>query len=84
MSLLNVYVIIAYYIKAVKNNKYYNKITNQRFDIEYIKSNLQCLKKYQSSALHWNAEQVKQISNVAKMALKAYKKISNELGVEMN
>ena len=40
MSLLGVYVIVEYYVKADKNLKYRNKITNQKFDTEYIKNEI--------------------------------------------
>lgn len=40
MSLLGVNVIIAYYESASKSKRYENKITKQRFDIEYVKSQI--------------------------------------------
>ncbi|MCX7999288.1 MAG: hypothetical protein N3A69_10125, partial [Leptospiraceae bacterium] len=40
MSLLGVYVIVAYYNNAEKSTRYRHKITNQRFDIDYIKEQL--------------------------------------------
>ncbi|MCW3136085.1 MAG: hypothetical protein N2V77_03985 [Canidatus Methanoxibalbensis ujae] len=58
MSLLGVYVIVGYYIQADRNPGYKNKITNQRFDTEYIKEEIQRLLSYQSDALHWNLEQI--------------------------
>ena len=84
MSLLGVYVIVGYYIQADKNPRYKNKITNQRFDTEYIKEEIQRLLSYQSDALHWNLEQIDKIPHVADMAFNAYRKISKELGVEMH
>jgi len=84
MNLLGVYVIIGYYVKAEKNLKYRNKITNQKFDTEYIKNEIQRLLSYQSDALHWNLEQIDKISQVADKAFNSYKKISKELGVEMH
>ena len=84
MSLLGVYVIIAYYVNANKNPRYENKITNQRFDTDYIKSEIQRLLSYQSDALHWNLEQIDKISKTAMLAFNSYKKISEKLGVEMH
>ena len=84
MSLLGVYVIIGYYVKANRNPKYGNKITNQKFDTEYIKNEIQRLLSYQSDALHWNLEQIDKISQIADKAFNSYKKISKELGVEMH
>jgi len=37
MSLLGIYVIIAYYSEAEPSKRYKNKITNQRFDTNYLK-----------------------------------------------
>lgn len=84
MSLLGVYVIIGYYVEAERNPKYENKITNQRFDTNYLKDEIQKLLSYQSDALHWNLEQIDKISEIANMALKAYRKISEKLNVEMH
>ncbi len=84
MSLLGVYVIVGYYVQADRNPRYRNKITNQRFDIEYIKEEIQRLLSYQSDALHWNLEQIDKISQIADLAFNSYKKISEDLGVEMH
>lgn len=52
MSLLGIYVIICYYKSAEKSLRYEHKITNQRFDNEYIKEKLNDILSYQSDALH--------------------------------
>ncbi len=46
MSLLGVYVIIGYYIDAECSTRYRHKITNQRFDIPYIKISREKSKRY--------------------------------------
>lgn len=84
MSLLGVYVIIAYYNKAGKSSRYDNKITNQQYDIKYIQKELQQLLKYQSDALHWNIAQIDKIGEIGKRTLEAYKKISDLTNVEMH
>ena len=84
MSLLGVYVIVGYYVKADRNPRYKNKITNQRFDTEYLKEELQKLLSYQSDALHWNLEQINKISQIADLAFKSYKKISEDLSIELH
>jgi len=84
MSLLGVYVIIGYYVKAERNQRYENKITNQRFNVNYIRSEIQRLLFYQSDALHWNLEQIDKISKIADMAFDSYRKISEELNLEMH
>ena len=84
MSLLGVYVIISYYKTAKRSSRYKNKITNQRFDIEQIKSEIKKLLSYQSDALHWNLEQIEKVGEIGKKALKAYDKISKTLDIEMH
>jgi hypothetical protein len=55
MSLLDVFVIFAYYDKAEKVNE---KITNQQFDNKYVLSKIKEIKQYHSSALHWNLNEL--------------------------
>ena len=68
-----------------KSKRYQNKITNQRFDTEYIKNKINDLLSFQSDALHWNLKQVEEeVGNIAKIALSSYKQISERLGVKMH
>ncbi len=83
MSLLNVYVILAYYKDASLSEKK-NKITNQRFDVSFIKNKIREILSYQSDALHWNLEQIDKIYEIAKKALENYEKISERLNVKMH
>jgi len=84
MSLLGIYTIISYYIQAVPNKKYKNKITNQKFDTYHIKRELEKLLTYQSDALHWNMSQIEKIGTLSNKALESYDKISLETSVEMH
>lgn len=84
MSLLNVNVIIAYYKYATKNPKYQNKITNQKFDIEHVKNQIEQLISYQSDALHWNMGQIDNLLSMGKVAIDSYESISSKTGVEMH
>ncbi|MEM4605578.1 MAG: hypothetical protein QW103_00880 [Candidatus Pacearchaeota archaeon] len=84
MSLLGVYVIIAYYSEATQSSRYEKKITEQRFDIDYLKSQIKKLLSYQSDALHWNLSQIDNIAKIGRKALESYVKISQKLGVEMH
>ncbi len=84
MSLLGIYVIIGYYTDAEKSQRYEHKITNQRFDIQYIKKEMKNILSYQSDALHWNLSQIEKIGEIARVALSSYEKISKKLGVEMH
>ncbi len=60
MSLIDVYVVLAYYVDADKHKTINNKITNQQFDNEYVKSKLLEIRNYHSSALHWNLKEIKE------------------------
>jgi len=84
MSLLGVYVIISYYVDASINPRYKNKITNQRFDANHIRSEIKNLLSYQSDALHWNLSQSDKIYEIAGRALDAYGTISQKLGIQMH
>lgn len=84
MSLLGVYVIIAYYSEAAQSSKYDKKITEQRFDIDYLKTQIKKLLSYQSDALHWNLSQIDNIIEIGRKAFDSYEKISQKLGVEMH
>jgi len=84
MSLLQVNVIIGYYNSAVKSTRYDNKITEQRFDIDYIKDQITHLSSFQSDALHWNLLQADLAPAIAHKAVDAYARISAAVGVQMH
>lgn len=84
MSLLGIYVIIAYYSDAKRSTRYRHKITNQRFDIDYIREQIKNILSYQSDALHWNLAHVDKVGRIGEKALEAYAKISKKLKVEMH
>jgi len=84
MSLLGVYVIIAYYSDAERSKRYRHKITKQRFDVDYIKRQIQDVLSYQSDPLHWNLTQVNRVGKIGEKAFEAYLRISEELNVEMH
>lgn len=84
MSLLGIYVIIAYYDEAEQSSRYEQKITKQRFDIDYLKEKIRKLMSYQSDALHWNISQIENVWEIGKKALECYAKITEKTGVEMH
>jgi len=84
MSLLGVYVIISHYADASRSPRYRHKITDQRFDLGHIKSEIQKLLSYQSDALHWNLSQTDNVGKIGQKALKSYTNISERLDVEMH
>lgn len=88
MSLLGVYVIISYYKSAEKSlkpgNRHGNKITNQKFDIDQIKNELNDLLSYQSDALHWNMKQIDKISTIGRNAIESYENISQVTEIKVH
>jgi hypothetical protein len=85
MSLLDVYVILGYYDKASLSINFSAKITKQEFNNKYIRSKIQRLRNYHSSALHWNLNEIKSnLSKVTDSVKKSYKEISKQLDVEMH
>jgi len=84
MSLLGIYVIISYYADASRSSRHRHKITNQKFDVNHIKSEIQKLLSYQSDALHWNLSQIDNVGIIGQKALDSYSNISERLGVEMH
>lgn len=84
MSLLNVYVILGYYVRAKRNPEYQNKVTDQEFDYSYLEQKFDELSSYRSDALHWNLEQLNQLGDIALKAVRAYENMSKELGVKFH
>lgn len=81
MSLLGVYVVIAYYSDASLNNNYENKITNQKFDMHYVIEEIREILTYRSDALHWNLREVDKLKKVGNLAIKSYKEIFEKYGI---
>ena len=82
MSLLDVYVIFAYYESAEKSNQ---KIKNQKFNNDFIISKIKEIEQYHSSALHWNLNELNTnlhflIDNVKD----SYSKIEKIMGVKLH
>jgi len=89
MNLLNIYIILSYYDKAVKNVRpsqaSKNKITNQEFNINAVNEQMSRISQYKQSALHWNRSLIeKSFVDIYKLALDSYEKISKETGVKVH
>ena len=85
MSLLNVYVVLGFYDSAESHATRQDKITNQKFNNDYIKTQLQNLANYHQSALHWNLNQLspKILTPLLDSTKKAYAKISHTLNIPL-
>lgn len=82
MSLLDVFVIFAYYNKAEKAGK---KITRQEFDNEFILSKIREIEQYHSSALHWNLNELNSnLHDIIDKVKSSYSKIEESTGVKLH
>jgi len=84
MSLLQVHVILVYYVSAEVSEKKENKITNQQIDQGYLHNKLQQLSVYKSDALHWNMRQAESIVALFKQALDHYDQIADTLQIPIH
>jgi len=85
MSLLDVYVILAYYNNAVIHPSRKNKITNQEFDNNYIKNKILEISNYHSSALHWNLKEINDtLPSLIDIVQETYKRLEKELKVSFH
>ncbi|MDR0333334.1 MAG: hypothetical protein LBI15_07685 [Dysgonamonadaceae bacterium] len=85
MSLLDVFVIFAYYEKAEISPRYENKITNQQFNNDYVIAKIKEIEQYHSSALHWNLNELNNnLHDIIDKAKTCYAKIENNLGVKLH
>ena len=82
MSLLDVFVIFAYYETAEKKGL---KITNQQFDNEYVRSKIEEIEQYHSSALHWNLNELNtHLHNIIDKVKTSYANIEKTTGVKLH
>lgn len=82
MSLLDVYVIFAYYSMAEKAG---NKISNQQFDNTYVIQKIKEIENYHSSALHWNLDEIKNNFHLTlEKVISSYTTIEKETGVKLH
>ncbi len=82
MSLLDVYVILAYYTSASKNE---NKIKRQKLDSAYILSKIKEIKQYHSSSLHWNLNELKtNLHDVIDKVKSSYRQMEKSTGIKFH
>lgn len=86
MSLLNVYVILAFYDEAQLHSTRTDKITNQQFNHYYIQQQFENLINYHQSALHWNLNQLHSynLSTLIELVKKSYMKLSKNLHCKLH
>lgn len=78
MSLLDTFVILAYYDKAEINPRNSQKITNQQFNNPYVISKIKEIEHYHSSALHWNLNELNlHLTELVDKVTQSYQNIAN-------
>ena len=82
MSLLDVFVIFAFYDKADIADQ---KITNQQFNNEYVISKIKEIEQYHSSALHWNLNELNtNLHSIIDKVKTSYSKIEKLTGIKLH
>ncbi len=89
MNLLNIYIVLAYYEEAEKSEKKgqksKQKITNQKFNNSFVKSQIQEILNYRQSALHWNKNLFEEkFTQIFSTALDCYDNISKQTGIQIH
>lgn len=85
MSLLDVYVIFAYYDKAEVNPKNKEKITDQEFNNNYVIAKIKEIEQYHSSALHWNLSEINtNFHTIIDKTKSAYKAIEKSTRIKLH
>jgi hypothetical protein len=84
MSLLDVYVVLAYYETAEKHRSRAGKITGQKFNNEFVLNKIREISNYHSSALHWNLKELKNIGRILEAAKESYRKIAVKTQVKFH
>lgn len=89
MNLLNTYIVLGYYEDARKSYKkdqaHKDKLTNQKLNSDFIRSQIQEILDYKQSALHWNKNLFEErFVSIFQQALDSYRTISNRTSVQIN
>ena len=89
MNLLNIYIVLSYYETAEKSYKKgqenKDKLTNQQFNNDFVKAQIQEIVKYRQSALHWNKNLFEErFTDIFSTALDRYDIISQQTGVSIH
>lgn len=89
MNLLNIYIVLAYYDRASKNTRQSQlgkqKLTNQRFDSDFVNAQISEIASYKLSALHWNKHLIEsRFLEIFDTALGRYGAIADSTGIPVH
>lgn len=83
MNLMNVYVVLAWYADADKEDDF--RITNQTLDNEFVKNKMKEVSTYKLDAHHWNNAHFRnEFVWVFRRAVQSYEDMAKRLGVQMH
>jgi VWFA-related protein len=81
LNLLDVYVILGYYTDATRDSA--ERITDQRFDNEFIIGKIRELQSFKGTATEWNLKELQNVGQILEKAKTGYAEISARTGVKM-
>ena len=86
MNLMNVFIILGWYETAKPHAQGRpNRITDQRLNVDFVRERLLEVKRYKSTALHWNRKHFERdYEFVFRQAVESYERISCQLDLEMH
>lgn len=85
MSLLDIFIVLAWYEDAKPKSGGKNLITKQQLNAEHIRKKLEEISTYHLSALHWNTSHFEnEFDSVYRKAVESYQEISIKLGIRLH
>ncbi len=85
MSLINVYIILAWYEDAKRKTGGKEKIDNRLLNSENIREKIIEISEYQATALHWNTTHFKEdFERIYLSSVESYERISEKANVELH
>lgn len=83
MSLMNIYIILAWYVTAKKKSDC--RITDQKLESSHVKTKIQEILQYKMDAHHWNHQHfIQEFIPIYSRAIKSYEKIARDHGVQLH
>jgi len=83
MSLMNVYIVLAWYVSAKKRSS--TRITDQKLEGRHVRSKIEEILQYKMDAHHWNRQHfINEFIPIYRKAIESYDKIAQSQGVSLH
>jgi hypothetical protein len=83
MSLMNIYIILAWYVSAKKKSDC--RITDQKLESNHVKTKIQEILQYKMDAHHWNHQHfIQEFIPIYSRAIESYQEIARVQGVQLH